>query len=818
MIQKPKSKKLFKWVGYFFIAFFIFLCIAFTVAYIKREEIKQGIVELLNERVNGTFAVEKINFTIIHQFPTFSISLQQVTLVDTVGKVPVLTAEKIFLDIGFYALFRNQIHIKKVSIENAIVFIYRDMEGYSNSSVFKKSKSDSTVSVPGEEEEGYSLNLNTLDFKNLNFNYIDSLKGKKIIFQFHKTNQILNQIADLTEIEMKGKVHCTELTFNNKAGGFLTDKSFTINLRLQYDKLKQTLIVDPTTLKFEDDLIKIAGEFLLAEGLFSLHIQSEQLLLTDGLSYVNNRIKTKVEQFSVDKPIDVDVKIQGKLKGGNEPQVDVGFHGEDLKFAFGKIRMQKVTCTGQYLHRPDSTSKEDKLSSVNIQQFRATLEGIPFEGKVIFTKLYDPVMDLSMKSKLTPAMFNKLVDTTEWISRSGTFSSSVKYKGRVEEYFDSTSVKYNGKLSGDFWAREGSFEYKPKNLFLKNVNGHCHFNEKQFTIDTLRVTFNGSPIIIRGSMKNYIPFFIQPANKGYVTLDLRSPHLDLSFIASDQSDEKKTKQQIRENNKKMTSVINAVQRKLQFDISLNAENFTYKKFNAKSIRGLVRLDGDILEAPKIQMEVAEGEMVTRLFLRSDDNNRKFISVNTQVRNANIREFFLMFNNFNQKTIRAENLEGTISADANFSGEVLPNYTINAPSMKGNITCTIRDGRLINFEPLQNISNFLFKRRDFADVQFAELQSYFDVSGTNIDIDRMEVQSSVMSFFVQGRYSFTDSTSMSLQIPLSNLKKRDKNFKPENVGQDPKRGMSVFLHIYRDKDINSKINIAYDPFKKWVKKV
>ena len=138
-------------------------------------------------------------------------------------------------------------------------------------------------------------------------------------------------------------------------------------------------------------------------------------------------------------------------------------------------------------------------------------------------------------------------------------------------------------------------------------------------------------------------------------------------------------------------------------------------------------------------------------------------------------------------------------------------------MKGTITCKISEGRLKNFEPLDNLSHFLFRKRDFTDVTIAELNSLFTIDGTALNISKMEIQSSVLSMFVQGRYSFTDSTSLSLQLPLSNLKKRDKNYQPENIGINKKAGASIFLHIYRNKDINSKLTIAYDPFKKWVAK-
>ncbi len=143
-----------------------------------------------------------------------------------------------------------------------------------------------------------------------------------------------------------------------------------------------------------------------------------------------------------------------------------------------------------------------------------------------------------------------------------------------------------------------------------------------------------------------------------------------------------------------------------------------------------------------------------------------------------------------------------------------NLKISAPSMWGDIEVKIKNGRLKDFEPMENMSNFLFKKRDFSDVEFAEINSHFWLKGSDLDITRMEIQSSVLSLFVHGRYSFTDSTSLSVQLPLSNLKKRDKNYKPKNVGTDAKVGPSVFLHIYKDEE--GKIAINYDPFKKYAK--
>jgi hypothetical protein len=77
----------------------------------------------------------------------------------------------------------------------------------------------------------------------------------------------------------------------------------------------------------------------------------------------------------------------------------------------------------------------------------------------------------------------------------------------------------------------------------------------------------------------------------------------------------------------------------------------------------------------------------------------------------------------------------------------------------------------------------------------------------MDISRMEIQSTVLSIFLEGRYSLDNDTNLSVQVPLSNLKKRDKDFVPKNVGTDAKVGPSVYLLAKTDS--NGKTDISYN---------
>jgi hypothetical protein len=153
----------------------------------------------------------------------------------------------------------------------------------------------------------------------------------------------------------------------------------------------------------------------------------------------------------------------------------------------------------------------------------------------------------------------------------------------------------------------------------------------------------------------------------------------------------------------------------------------------------------------------------------------------------------------------------------FDADVDDQYRVIPSTMRGELDCKIKDGTLKEFPPLMSMSNFLFKERDFSDVAFAEIKSKFSIRGPAVEIGRMEIQSTVLSLFLQGYYSFQDSTTLSVQIPLSNLRRRNKNYKPENVGTDTRVGPSIFLHVHNNREIKGKMIIDYDPFKKWMKR-
>jgi uncharacterized protein involved in outer membrane biogenesis len=809
-------KRLFKGLFYFFATVILLLTIAFAIAYWNRDKIREQITAQLNSGINGEFNIRKLNFTLFNDFPHVTVTLRDVSLRETVpfNHPDFFAAEKIFLDVNLYSLWHKQIDIHTLKVENANLFMFRTHDGYTNLSIFK---TDSVTSADSNKQNKspFLLSINNIEFRNVDFIYTDSLKKKSHRFKFIATKHKVLFSDSVYETHINGKMHFSGLTFKEENGSFLSDKKVTTDLHLKINRNARLLTIEPSFLQFEKSQIGISGFFeLRPEGNFNLRFKSDKLNIPEAVTLVDRHLNTTLSKFEIDQPASVDVLLKGKSIPNHKPEVDVHFRSSDTQVRYAKMLFSKFSFTGAFTNHLDSTRENDNSNSrISFSSFNGLMDDFPIRGTADISELQDPLLKLNIITEMILSDLNHHLDTTRFRFKKGQLITKINYQGRLAEYMDGSRTRYDGQLHGETTVKDGAFYFITKQLYLDKIDALFEFNEERLKINKLDLTLNGSSLQMTGLAKNFIPFFIQPKDKGYIQINIASPRLDLTPFASKKA-KKKTTKQLTQDKKRLSDMMDNIFTKLEFDLNIKAAQLVFKRFNATNFTGRVALSHQVLEAKPVSMNVAGGKMNLNFRLSDLSKNINPMVVSAKVTNARIKDFFTCFDNFNQNTVESKHLEGTISTDVQFAARVDDNLQILAPSMRGNISLNVKNGRLINFEPMENMSNFLFRKRDFSDIQFAELNSDFLLNGSDLDIKRMEIQSTVLSLFVHGRYSFTDSTSLSIQLPLSNLKKRDKTYKPKNVGADAKTGPSVFLHIY--KDAEGKIAIAYDPFKKWAK--
>lgn len=250
-------------------------------------------------------------------------------------------------------------------------------------------------------------------------------------------------------------------------------------------------------------------------------------------------------------------------------------------------------------------------------------------------------------------------------------------------------------------------------------------------------------------------------------------------------------------------------------LSLQAKQLLYKKFAATGIRTSLELNDDAINIKSMALEHAGGTIEANGSLRNEIASNPF-SFKATLRHVNVSTVFNAFNNFGQQAIAANNIQGSLDASIDLKGEVTEKLLLIPDSTRGQIDFNLKQGRLIDFEPVQKISETVFKHRNFSDIQFADLHDQFTISGHLITINRMEIRSTVMTMFVEGTYDVKKGADLSIQVPLSNLKNKNGEVLPENQGTDSKTGVSARLRAKTGDD--HKLHISWDPFKKAVRRM
>jgi len=265
----------------------------------------------------------------------------------------------------------------------------------------------------------------------------------------------------------------------------------------------------------------------------------------------------------------------------------------------------------------------------------------------------------------------------------------------------------------------------------------------------------------------------------------------------------------------MYDILTTLNESLDLNVSFNIAEFVNKNFKASELKGQLLLANNQLEFKDLSMNFGGGSVYMNTRVEKVDNEISPIILHAKAKDIELKSFFTGFNNFNQKTFTNENIEGKLDLDIHINSALDEQLNLQMKTLKGEANFSIENMRLIKFEPIQRLANFLTKGRDLSDISFNDINSKIDMHGTKMEFEeRMEIQSTVITMFIDGVYDLGDSTDLAIQVPLTNLKSRDQEIPPENIGTDSKVGPSVFLRVRPGKD--GKTSIAYDPFKKFRK--
>jgi hypothetical protein len=757
----------------------------------KKMIIKQ-VTEEVGKKINGNATIGDIELSFFRTFPKVSLLLNKVVITDSLFSQhhhhPFFEGKEIFAQLSIAKLIKKEFAIDGLKIVNANIYLFTDTTGYTNEYLFKFKKNPPAT----EDKTNEGDELKYINLKNVNVIRDNKKQQKLYNILVNKLNIQLNDKDSFLLISSKTDLLIHDLSFNLAKGSFLKEKKFEGNFDLRLHKSSEQLIADSIDVKIAGHPFNLSGAFDLqgTDPQFNLRIHTKDILYDFAKSLLTKKTADALSMVGLNKKLNADASIIGPLKGA-DPLIVVRWDIKNSKLTTPFFDFSNASFSGFFTNEIDKNlPRKDTNSKIQINNFSANWNGFPVTSDHIeILNLYKPLLAADLKSNFPLTTLNDIMGSNSIKLTGGNGSANLTYKGPIVRNNNTNSF-----VNGVITFSDGTILYAPRDIEMKNANGKLIFKNSDVLVDNFHCMVLDNKIIMNGHANNLLTLINTEPNKVSIDWNIYSPSLNLSSFMYLLKPAKKVK---RNNHKKAqleksSEKIDAILDQGSLHVNLKTDKLQYKKFVANHVTAEISLFPESYIIHHVSMQHGGGSLDLSGSLVNRNSNYHQVTFTSSVKNVDVNKIFSAFNNFGQNGIEAKNLEGKLTAKANGTFGLNNDGKAYPGSIASTIDFSLKDGALIHYEPIKKLQNVFFKNRDFENIRFAELKDKLEIANEEIRINRMEIASTVFTLYVEGVYSTKGNTDLSVQIPLSNLKKRGDDYDPKNSGVTRKTGASLFL--------------------------
>ncbi|WP_432713320.1 AsmA family protein [Pedobacter sp.] len=778
--------------------------VAALYVHANKKEILVSVTKELNKNLEGDLSIGGMEPTFLGGFPGLSMTLNNVEIKDKQWKQhkhTLLSAKKFDIAVNPLALIKGTIEIKRITIDQASIYLYTDTNGYTNTSALKKKNKDTSK----KEESSTSAELKRLTLNNGIF-IVDNQKGHKL-FHF-EVNQLVGKIdypSSGWQADLKLKTMVKSLAFNTRKGSFMKDKLLEGPFLVHYDNQTEVVTVDPKKVKIGEEDFILGGKFKMAKNPveFSINIKAPEILWVNAYALLTPNISKKLKLFNLEKPISVNCNITGNMGGGGDPLINVGALVRQNVLVTPGGKVKNCNFDGSYTNENfKGRGFNDANSAVRLYHFTGLYEGIPVNiDTAAINNLERPVATGMFQSNFDISRLNEVIGEDLLKFNGGRAGVKLAYSADIVDF--KLTKPY---VKGTVVIKDADINYVPRGLNFKNSSVSLVFTEKDLLIKNLRLQSGKSIVNMEGSIKNFLNLYYTAPEKILLNWQIRSPQLYLGEFFGFLSQRKPVKKIKKKSSSTLSEDLNAVFESSRVALDMVVDKLYYQKFLATDARAELYLSQNGITVSNVRVKHAGGLLKMNGSL-SQQGRANHFDMNATISNVDIKHFFYAFNNFGLTTLTSDNLKGYLFSKVKLAGSLTEQGKILKNSLRGHVIFDFKEGELLNFEPITSVGQFAFPLRDLKNINFRNLNGKFDLNGEKIIINPMNISSNVLNMDVAGVYSLGLGTNIALDIPLRNPKK---DVEIEDAEEKLKKRMKgIVLHILATDGENGKIKFKWN---------
>lgn len=732
-----------------------------------REEIIGAIRTQLQEQFTGQITINDLDLSVTRHFPLISVTCSNLVVRDSLWqrhRHDLIHVSQLIVHLNALSLVRKPMVIRSLKLSNALFYLYTDSNGYSNTHALSSSR-------PGRSKQQKKFpEIRLLEARNVSLIINDRRKKKLFHINCQQLSGSVNKEGQVISGLMETQARIHQLTFNETKGSFLRNQQMKATLRFTYHQKTATLNIPKQNIQLNQAPILLGATFQFDQlpYQFNLEVAARDISFAQARSLLSPSIGQKLMAINLEKPLDIQASIKGRLKFRDTPRVVVHWQVKDNELHTPGGLIRKASFRGSF----DNEFKQgqgftDANAAIQLPYFSGTYYTIPFKAtNVLITNLLKPQIAGTIQSECRLKQLNEAIGSGSFRFDGGTASLNIEYKAGLTDADTSVPI-----INGFLQVHNAAFTYLPRNLHVNRASMKLEFSASDLLVKNAFLQIGHSTCNMSGIARNFLYLYYRAPEHVMLDWQLQSDLINLNKLFYLLKQRRKqlivnstTKNPIRA--ARQSERLDEVLDKCSIELHARVQKLVYQQMAARNMQAVINFSGNTIEVKKTKFDLADG-LIELQGLINNDVGKNHFDLNVSMKRLNVRALFAAANDFGQQAITAGNLHGRLNSAVMLHGIMSDAGRIHPGSLQGDIQFQLKAGALVNFQPFQKIGKVLFRNRGLDSVFFKDVTGHFDVSGSFIHIRPMQLESSAMNLFLEGKYGLKSGTEIFIDVPLRN---------------------------------------------------
>jgi len=756
-------------LGLLFGVIVLFTAVAFL--HFGSSKIAHHLTTAVQNSVQTRCAIEKSSINFFSHFPYSSISLHGV-YIEGIKETPFVERGSITFLIHPIKALWGKIDIHQLHITQGRIHVEKMEEGF-NYQVFGVQEEQR----PSENHVRFQIRKANLS--NVLFSYADPKNKHDYTLSIisGKLNGHFNEHYISIDTELKTKSNAIQIGKYPFLKGVPLDIKghFDINLDHGYYTFDRVSITTGQTMCEINGTIRDWKDHQSYRLLFGI----EKGSIRNIIRALPPSLSSWTETVLPGGPFIAQGKITGRSSLTENPhlQFTLGQSNGSLRFPTSR---QEINNTAYTISFDNGGGRTAYSSQISLNAFEGQYLGSHVRASAQIKHLNFPILNGTMSGKIPVDLFN--MDTSAFTFEKGVLDiTECKVTDLWLEMLSPVSLLES--ISCSFSPKDIHLTYQDKSIMIPGgivrlINGVLEFDSVSFSTGQSSGIISGNFNAAGEAIER------QKATLLHYSIDLESNHIDVrDFIstptASNYSGEGFARyikdQQISLPSGQASGKINRlVWGKRTFD----GIHFQFQSTQQS-------LEGDA------QVNTAGGKLEANFRVLCD--HQYHLDSRIKIAGMDLDESFLQWENFGQQLIRSEHLSGETNGHIWLNANLDRTGRLNPKELHAMIGIQISNGRLKNFEMLDQFSNYI-NVKDLRNLKFSVLQNYIEIKNGHVYLPAMFIRSNAANLSVNGVHGLNQKILYNIKVNAGQVlgqqfKKHNPSLKPLPARKDG------FINLY-----------------------